>query len=63
MYKITYKKINETSTSQTRNTLQEAVAYALILEAREDLNVKVMSIEKVSNNLLKHSRCHRHDER
>jgi len=47
MYKITYKKINETSTSQTRNTLQEAVAYALILEAREDLNVKVMSIEKV----------------
>jgi len=50
MYKITYKRINGTPTSQTRNTLQEAVAYALILEAREDLNVKVMSIEKIKND-------------
>lgn len=50
MYKITYKGISGTPTSQTRNTLQEAVAYALILEAREDLNVKVMSIEKIEND-------------
>jgi hypothetical protein len=47
MYKVTYQPQYGTPTSQTRNTLQEAVAYALILEAREDLNVKVMSIERV----------------
>ena len=47
MYKVTYKTIHGTPTSQTRNTLQEAVAYALILEAREDLNVKVVSIERI----------------
>ena len=41
---------NETPKSQKRNTLQEAVAYALILEAREDLNVKVVSIEVIEND-------------
>lgn len=46
-YKITYQPQYGTLVSQTRDTLQEAIAYALILEARKDLNVEVMSIEKI----------------
>jgi hypothetical protein len=49
-YKITYCPLYGSLTSQTRNTLQEAVAYALILEAREDLNVKVVSIDLIEND-------------
>lgn len=33
--------------TQKRDTLSEAVAYSLILEARKELNVEVISIEKV----------------
>jgi len=47
MYNITYQTQYGTPVSQVRNTLQEAVAYALILEARKDLNVKVTSIERI----------------
>jgi hypothetical protein len=47
MYNVTYQTQYGTPVSQSQNTLQEAVAYALILEAREDLNVKVMSIERI----------------
>ena len=49
MYKVIYRTSHGTPVSQIRNTLQEAVAYALILEAREDLNVKVVSIEVIEN--------------
>lgn len=48
-YQVTYKSgFDLKEHKQTRNTLQEAVAYALILEARKDLNVKVLSIENVN---------------
>jgi hypothetical protein len=47
MYNVTYQTQYGTPVSQSRDTLQEAVAYALILEAREDLNVKVVSIERI----------------
>ena len=50
MYNITYLTPHGTPVSQTRNTLQEAVAYALILEARKDLNVKVVSIKLIEND-------------
>lgn len=50
MYKAIYRTPHETPVSQTRNTLQEAVAYALILEAREELGVKVLSIEVIEND-------------
>lgn len=47
-YQVTYKSgFDRKETKQTRNTLQEAVAYALILEAKQELNVEVISIEKV----------------
>jgi len=47
-YQVEYKSsFDRKVAKQTRNTLQEAVAYALILEARQDLNVEVISIEKV----------------
>lgn len=47
MYNVTYQSQYGTPISQTQNTLQEAVAHALILEARKDLNIKVMSIKRI----------------
>ena len=50
-YQVKYKSgFDGKETKQTRNTLQEAVAYALILEARQDLNVKVISIERMNDD-------------
>jgi hypothetical protein len=47
-YQVTYKSgFDGKEAKQIRNTLQEAVAYALILEAKKELNAEVMSIEKV----------------
>ena len=50
MYKVIYQTPHGTPVSQIRNTLQEAVAYALILEAREELGVKVLSIGVIEND-------------
>ena len=50
-YQVSYKSgFDRKEAKQTRNTLQEAVAYALILEARQDLNVEVISIEKMNDD-------------
>lgn len=46
MYQVKYKiPFDNKEKSQKRDTLQEAVSYALILEAKQDLNVEVISIE------------------
>jgi hypothetical protein len=50
-YQVSYKSaFDKKEAKQTRNTLQEAVAYALILEARKDLNVEVISIERMNDD-------------
>jgi hypothetical protein len=47
-YQVKYKSgFDGKERTQKRDTLSEAVAYALILEAKQDLNVEVISIEKV----------------
>ena len=50
-YQVSYKSsFDRKEAKQIRNTLQEAVAYALILEARQDLNAEVTSIEKMNDD-------------
>ena len=49
MYKITYRNQYGALLSQVRNTLEEAVAYSIILHARPELNVIVVSIELIEN--------------
>lgn len=49
-YEVSYiSHFDSKENKQTRDTLEEAVAYALILNARKDLNVEVLSIKKLED--------------
>jgi hypothetical protein len=48
-YEVSYVSgIEQKLSFQKRDTLQEAVAYALILEARKELNCKVVKIKDLN---------------